>query len=84
MIKEIRVWDVETHEAIEEWGTHMGSIWCIAMSPDDQLAASGDANGKIVIREMKEGGEIKQSIDAGNFGVLTLLLSKRGEACLRC
>jgi WD40 repeat protein len=53
------------------------------MSPDDQLAASGSDNGKIVIREMKESGRIRHSINAGSGGVLTLLLSKRGEARLR-
>jgi WD40 repeat protein len=51
--KRIRVWDVETHELIEEWASHTGDICCIALSPDDRLAASGDVDGKIVIREMK-------------------------------
>jgi WD40 repeat protein len=53
--------------AIEEWASHTGRIWCIALSPDDQLAASGDVDGKIVIREMKESGGIKHSIDAGSW-----------------
>ncbi|KAF9222331.1 WD40 repeat-like protein [Gyrodon lividus] len=44
----------------------MGGIRCIVMSPDDQLAASGDHDGKIVIREIKEGGEIKHTIQAGS------------------
>jgi hypothetical protein len=30
----------------------MKAISCIAMSPDDQLVASGDYKGRIVIREM--------------------------------
>ncbi|KAF8839807.1 WD40 repeat-like protein [Paxillus ammoniavirescens] len=77
--KSITVWDVETQEAIEEWGTHTSSIWCIAVSDSvDQLAASGDAYGKIVIKEMKEGGQIKQSIDAGN-SVRSLCFSPNGE-----
>jgi WD40 repeat protein len=76
--KRMRVWDVETHELIEEWEDDIGSIWCIAMSPDDQLAASGDSSGKVVIRETKESGEIKHSIDAGS-GVSSLCFSPFGE-----
>jgi WD40 repeat protein len=53
--KVLRVWDVETQQSIAEWVGHDGSILCIAMSPDDQLVASGDREGRIVIREMKEG-----------------------------
>jgi hypothetical protein len=65
--KRIRVWDVETHELIEEWESHTQSgIYCIAMSPDDQLAASGGNNGEIVIREIEEGGRIKHAINAGH------------------
>ncbi|KIJ14345.1 hypothetical protein PAXINDRAFT_50616, partial [Paxillus involutus ATCC 200175] len=42
----ITIWDVETHERIEEWAGHTTKIRCIALSPDDRLAASG-ANGKL-------------------------------------
>ncbi|KAF8834414.1 WD40 repeat-like protein [Paxillus ammoniavirescens] len=75
----IRVWDVETHELIEEWTSHTGfSIWCISLSPDDRLAASGDVDGKIVIRDMKESGKVKHSIDAG-YSVESLCFSPHGE-----
>ncbi|KAF9219597.1 WD40 repeat-like protein [Gyrodon lividus] len=48
------------------------------MSPNDRLAASGDYNGKIVIRETKEGGPIKHSIQAGRW-VWSLCFSPNGE-----
>ncbi|KAF9222264.1 WD40 repeat-like protein [Gyrodon lividus] len=76
--KGIKVWDVETHELIEEWEGYTDGISCIAMSPDDQLAASGDGKGKIVIREMKEGGQIKHSIKAGKW-VNSVSFSSNGK-----
>ncbi|KAF9219596.1 WD40 repeat-like protein [Gyrodon lividus] len=76
--KKIRVWDVETHEFMEEWGAHTGNIWCIAMALDDLLTASGDNNGKIVIREVKEGGRTKHSIEAGSI-VRSLCFSPNGK-----
>ncbi|KIK78280.1 hypothetical protein PAXRUDRAFT_834635 [Paxillus rubicundulus Ve08.2h10] len=76
----IRVWDVKTHEFIEEWEgrTLAGPIWCIAMSPDDRLAASGNMDGEIVIRDIEEGGQIRHSIDAGRW-VHSLCFSPNGE-----
>ncbi|KAF8840638.1 WD40 repeat-like protein [Paxillus ammoniavirescens] len=59
----LRVWDAETHQPIAEWGGHEGGILCIVVSPDDQLVASGDRNGRIVIREMKEDGQTKHVIE---------------------
>ncbi|KAF9221824.1 WD40 repeat-like protein, partial [Gyrodon lividus] len=41
MGSKLRVWDVETQMPITELGGHETSIPCIAMSPDDQLVASG-------------------------------------------
>jgi WD40 repeat protein len=74
----IRVWDVETHEQLEEWGSHTGLIRCISLSPDNRLAASVGDDGKIMIREMEESGEIKYSIDTGG-GVDSLCFSPNGE-----
>ncbi|KAF8834512.1 WD40 repeat-like protein [Paxillus ammoniavirescens] len=72
----ITIWDVETHERIEEWAGHT-RYRSIALSPDDRLAASGDWDGKIVIREMKS-GNIKHSINAGDC-LLSLCFSPNGE-----
>ncbi|KIJ08205.1 hypothetical protein PAXINDRAFT_47059, partial [Paxillus involutus ATCC 200175] len=74
----INVWDVETHEPVEEWAGNTGLIWCIALSPDDQLIANGGDDGKVVIREMKESGGIKHSIEAGGW-VTSLCFSPHGE-----
>jgi len=63
----LRVWDAETQQPIAEWGNDAGDIWCIAMSPDDQLVATGHDSGRIVIREMnlKEDGPIKHTMESG-------------------
>ncbi|KIK78195.1 hypothetical protein PAXRUDRAFT_834688 [Paxillus rubicundulus Ve08.2h10] len=74
----IRVWDVETHELIEEWEGHTGEIYCLAVSPDDRLAASGGFNGEIVIMDIEEGGRIRHSIDVGRW-VRSLCFSPNGE-----
>ncbi|KIJ14399.1 hypothetical protein PAXINDRAFT_169788, partial [Paxillus involutus ATCC 200175] len=79
----ITIWDVETHERIEEWAGHTGDIRCIALSSDDRLAASGGVGGEIAIREVKRSGNIKHSIDAGKW-VQSLCFSPNGEklACV--
>ncbi|KIJ11919.1 hypothetical protein PAXINDRAFT_83737 [Paxillus involutus ATCC 200175] len=65
---EMRVWDVETHELIEEWENHTGGILsCIAMSPDDQLVASGDDSGEI-------GGELSLGPIKGHEHIVTSVL----------
>ncbi|KIJ14347.1 hypothetical protein PAXINDRAFT_169759, partial [Paxillus involutus ATCC 200175] len=74
----ITMWDVETHERIEEWGGHTDEIRCIALSPDDRLAASGARIGQIVIREMKRSGRIKHSINVGSR-IQSLCFSPNGE-----
>ncbi|KAF8838580.1 WD40 repeat-like protein [Paxillus ammoniavirescens] len=63
--KILRAWDVETHQLTAEWGGHGAAIRSIALSPDDQLVASGDSEGRIVIREMKRDGQIKHVIETG-------------------
>ncbi|KIJ13518.1 hypothetical protein PAXINDRAFT_80939, partial [Paxillus involutus ATCC 200175] len=73
-----RMWDVETHELIEDWENETKAIMCIAVSPDDQLAASGCFSGEIVIREIEESGRIRHSIKAGG-GVRSVCFSPNGE-----
>ncbi|KAF9233409.1 quinon protein alcohol dehydrogenase-like superfamily [Melanogaster broomeanus] len=51
-------------------------VECIAISPDGQLVASG-GRGNILVREMKEGGQIKHSLD-GDI-VDSLCFSPNGE-----
>jgi WD40 repeat protein len=55
-------------------------ISCIATSPDDQLVASGDNKGRIVIREMnlKEDGRIKLAIETGPCNVTSICFSPDG------
>ncbi|KAF9232502.1 hypothetical protein BU15DRAFT_81156 [Melanogaster broomeanus] len=79
----IWVWDAETQECIEEWESGPGSIFCIAISPDGQLAANGSSKGKILIRDLTEGGQIKHSLDGGN-DAYSLCFSPNGEKLASC
>jgi WD40 repeat protein len=74
----LRVWDAETHQPIAEWGGHEGGILCIVVSPDDQLVASGDRQGRIVIREMKEDGQMKHAIETVRGDVNSICFSPDG------
>ncbi|KIJ09793.1 hypothetical protein PAXINDRAFT_86979 [Paxillus involutus ATCC 200175] len=78
--KLLRVWDLETHQPIAEWDGHEANISCIATSPDDQLVASGDHAGMILIREMnlKEDGRIKHAIETGLHHVHSICFSPDG------
>ncbi|KIJ64373.1 hypothetical protein HYDPIDRAFT_112378 [Hydnomerulius pinastri MD-312] len=77
----VKVWDVETHEVLEEWSGHESStrIESMAISPDDELVASGDEEeGLIIIREARG---VKHSIRLGDSsgGVISLCFSPNGE-----
>ncbi|KIJ13739.1 hypothetical protein PAXINDRAFT_49894, partial [Paxillus involutus ATCC 200175] len=74
----LRVWDVETHQPVAEWGGHEGDILCIVVSPDDQLVASGDREGRIVIREMKDDGQTKHAIETVPRDVNSICFSPDG------
>ncbi|KIJ13695.1 hypothetical protein PAXINDRAFT_13451 [Paxillus involutus ATCC 200175] len=73
----LRVWDVETHQAIAEW-RHEAAIFCVAVSPDDQLLASGDRQGRIVIRETDENGQTKHAIETVPGDVNSICFSPDG------
>ncbi|KAF8837898.1 WD40 repeat-like protein [Paxillus ammoniavirescens] len=74
----LRVWDVETHQPIAEWGGHEFGILCIVVSPDNQLVASGGEEGRIVIREMKEEGQMKHVIETVPGDVNSICFSPDG------
>ncbi|KIJ05963.1 hypothetical protein PAXINDRAFT_103567 [Paxillus involutus ATCC 200175] len=74
----LRVWDVETQQSIAEWGGHEGGILCIVVSPDDQLVASGDRQGRIIIRETKEDGQTKHAIETVPGDVNSICFSPDG------
>ncbi|KAF9224172.1 WD40 repeat-like protein [Gyrodon lividus] len=75
----VHVWDMDTQERIIEWGEHNAFVDCLAITPDDQLVASGDKKGMILVREIKEGGQIKYAIDTGTSRVTSLCFSPNGE-----
>ncbi|KIJ08057.1 hypothetical protein PAXINDRAFT_43158, partial [Paxillus involutus ATCC 200175] len=74
----LRVWDVETQQSIAEWDGHEGTILCIVVSPDDQLVASGDRQGRIIIRETKEDGQTKHAIETVPGDVNSICFSPDG------
>ncbi|KAF9233410.1 hypothetical protein BU15DRAFT_80162 [Melanogaster broomeanus] len=80
----IRVWDVETQECIEEWEGDPGSINCIAISPDGQFVGSSVPEGNILVREMKEGGQIKHSLKGASASYSSLCFSPNGEKLASC
>ncbi|KAF8837884.1 WD40 repeat-like protein [Paxillus ammoniavirescens] len=76
----LRVWDAETHELEEEWSGHENAICDIAMSPCGQLLASCDSKGRVIIREMEEGGEIMRSIETGPNYINSICFSPDGQS----
>lgn len=59
----IKVWDVESHQLVEEW-THPEWYPKIATSPDDQLIALGKET--VFVYTMK-GKQVKHAIQVGQF-----------------
>ncbi|KAF9221843.1 WD40 repeat-like protein [Gyrodon lividus] len=72
----MRVWDVEMHEVVEEWTGTL--VWCISISPDGELVASGHDHGGIVIREI-DGGTVKHSIKTVGGDVNAICFSPNGK-----
>jgi WD40 repeat protein len=80
--KVLRVWNAEMHQPIAAWGGHDGNIACIVIAPNDELVASGDHGGRIVIREMnlKEDGHIMQWSRPMVHGDPTVTIGRRSRA----
>jgi WD40 repeat protein len=68
--KVLRVWDVETHQPIADLGGHEDTISCIV--------ASGDGEGRMVIREMKGDGQMKHVIETVPGDVNSICFSPNG------
>jgi hypothetical protein len=82
--KRISVWDVETHELIEEWENETGGICALPCHRMINWQRVG-----VRRRDRDEGDTGERTDQALNqswriWGTLTLLLSKRGEARVRC
>lgn len=75
--RKTKVWDMEMHRPMAEWSGHESVIRCIAMSPDDQLVASCDNHGRIIIREMED-GRIKHRMETGSL-VFSVCFSPDGK-----
>ncbi|KAF9221844.1 WD40 repeat-like protein [Gyrodon lividus] len=76
--KKLRIWDVETHQLVEDWDGHGTFIRSISMSPDGELVASGHGDGGVVIREM-DGGTVKHSLKSGSGDVNSVCFSPNGK-----
>ncbi|KIJ13200.1 hypothetical protein PAXINDRAFT_170642 [Paxillus involutus ATCC 200175] len=72
--------DDKVLRAITEWCGHEAAVCCIVMAPNDELVASGDHGGRIVIREMnlKDDGRIKHALDTGPRSVSSICFSPDG------
>ncbi|KIJ60998.1 hypothetical protein HYDPIDRAFT_116506 [Hydnomerulius pinastri MD-312] len=74
----LKVWEVETQKLVEVWEGHERVIESVAISPDGEFIASG-AGKTIAIREAKNGGKIRHSIEIRSIRVYSLSFSPSGE-----
>ena len=67
---DVKVWDIESHELVQQWSHPEGSPR-IAISPDDRLVAIGKKN---IVLYTKEGRPVNHAIEVSEV-VLTLCFS---------
>ncbi|KIJ60066.1 hypothetical protein HYDPIDRAFT_43614 [Hydnomerulius pinastri MD-312] len=68
------VWEVETHDLLEQWTYSESEIHSIALSPNDELVASGSDDGTILIREANNGGAVGHAIETDTEVELSVYL----------
>ena len=47
-------WDCSTYQQIGTAIQHTSSVWWIALSPNDDLIATGENNGKVILRDLRD------------------------------
>ena len=51
--KSLSFWDTSTHRQIGTVIEHTGSVWWIALSPNNDQIATGEENGKVTLRNLR-------------------------------
>ena len=54
----VRVWSVQSGQVESELSEHTNWSWSVAFSPVDRCLASGGFDGKVVLRELGNGGKV--------------------------
>ena len=57
----IRIWEVRSGELQHKFVDHLAPVYSMAWSPDGAILASGDARGKIILRETESWRPLKES-----------------------
>ena len=52
--KSLSFWDTSTHQQIGTVIKHTSNAWWIALSPDDDQIATGEENGKVTLRNLRD------------------------------
>lgn len=56
----LRLWDSETGKLAREMKGHEGGVFCIDVSPDGRLAASGGADGTLCLWDLSTGEQLSK------------------------
>ncbi|KAG1789554.1 uncharacterized protein HD556DRAFT_778316 [Suillus plorans] len=82
--KTVRLWDLETGVALK-MEMHRGGVSRLAVSQDEQLIASGDLNGEVVVWHGETGELLSQPIEAHPGGWISSLdFSPDGTVLATC
>src|SRR5262249_4673516 len=76
----IALWDVDLRKPVREFAAHAAEVLSIAISPDGQTLASGDAEGNLDLWNVSNGSNIKskkqaQAVKAVGFSAAGQLLA---------
>lgn len=75
---EIRQWDIQTGELVRALDAHSDAIYSMAVSPDDQLLATGSYDQKIKLWSTDSGAEVK-TLSGHNGAVFGLSFRPDGK-----
>ncbi|MBK8915931.1 MAG: WD40 repeat domain-containing protein [Phycisphaerales bacterium] len=75
----VRVWDVATRRTIIEFTGHAQQIFCLDLSPNDELIASGDSGGSIRLWHVPS-GRFLAALDGHSGAIMAVRFSPDGQS----